>query len=267
MKKNIILLLLAIITVSCSVDNGISLNNEIVSFSINTNTDFSRTNTVDYSTSFSNGDIIGLFIYDTQQGCRYNNLKLIYDEVKKTWVPDGGDLILKLKDESLKYYAYYPYNSEFNNYMSIPHSVEVDQSNETNFNNSDFLTATSETSETNVSLVFSHVLSYVEVTVEGDKVIDEVYLNGVEKTLTYDFTSSSVSEIYSIEDNKIRMQRIGEGNIYRAVVPEQKINANSDFLQVISGGMKYSFKNNQDLDFSKGKVIKLKVNLSESLTY
>lgn len=257
MKKIISILSFATAITSCSLDSGIIQENEIVKFEIGSDVFFSRTATEGYSTSFVDGDSIGLFAVKDNGEIKASNVKLLYDSENKSW--DAS--ITKVENESLKYYAYYPYKKDLQSYDEITHSVETDQSDEKNFNQSDFLVAEVEsTASTTVALLFSHVLSYVQVTVNGEGLeIDNVSLKDVKKTTKYSF---STSDGIKLEDETavIKMQKVGDSNVYRAVVPAQTIAGTTDFVQVETGGKIYSFATGTSgLNIEPGKVCKLSV--------
>ena len=85
---------------------------------------------------WAEGDAVGIYAYDAEsKDLVFGNKKLTFDGTG--WV---GDKLCWEKD-SLKFYAYYPYDENIADPAAISFNVKEDQSGENEYNLSDFLMA------------------------------------------------------------------------------------------------------------------------------
>lgn len=161
-----------------------------------------------YATSFSDGDKIGIFVYNASDGDGKDAGGLISADVKysynadtETWSPHSGTAITLPRDwTKLKVYAYYPALSAtvHEDYKNIRHSVMAAQAKAENYAKSDFMVASLDLTNdealnkiitinqdgvptVTAPLVFSHVCALLEVTVNSQAV--PAYA-GVQPTVT-----------------------------------------------------------------------------------
>lgn len=165
-----LLLGLAVVSIGCSQNDELSAYTKNGGLTIIatadgfTSTDNGQTRTADdgYSTTFSNGDQIGVFA--TLDGSVVvNNVVCTYYNGQWT-----GDVIHR---EGATYFAYYPYRSEMDGKTSVDNivndfEVATDQSTKELYTANDLMTATGSISDMNnkklLTLTFGHALSLVE---------------------------------------------------------------------------------------------------------
>lgn len=158
-----------------------------------------------YTTEFSDGDEVGIFVYDASSGVVDTNepiganVRYAYDATSRTWNPvDGEPISLPRNWEAVNVYAYYPAVTATDVvYTAISHSIRSAQSGADNYAQSDFLVASlqlkaedastlitmgaDEAPKETATLVFKHVCALLEVTVDGRAVAD---YKGVQPTVT-----------------------------------------------------------------------------------
>ena len=142
-----------------------------------------------YSATFAAGDEVGIFVKDNDS---YTNVK--YTTADGTnWT--GGPIKAPAEGAyNYTFYAYYPYSGEVTDASAITTTVATDQ--ETNgYIKNDFLISTAETSNTTVTLPFSHALSLVEVLLTGNGAAEGATVNmlNVATDATIDLTTSTVT--------------------------------------------------------------------------
>lgn len=159
-----------------------------------------------YSTSFSDGDEVGIFVYNAGDAGTPDANALIGKDVryryvasKNEWEPVSEPISLPRDWEKVNVYAYYPATSTaVDDYMAISHSIQSNQSKVDNYALSDFLVANiqlenigstsavltsgaDDALQVTAKLNFSHVCALLEVTVNNSAV--EPY-SGVQPTVT-----------------------------------------------------------------------------------
>lgn len=214
-----------------------------------------------YSATFAKGDEVGIFVKDKDS---YTNIKYSTED-GTNWT---GGPIKAPADETYSYtfYAYYPYNESNTDASSITTTVKTDQ--ETNgYIKNDFLISTATTSNTTVNLPFDHALSLVEVKLAGDGAAEgaTVSILDVATDATIDLTTSTVTT-GTTKANVTMDALTGVAMKYRAIVPEQKISANTSIFKIVSGGITYEASFNNDVTFEKGKYLAMIITLGKDGT-
>lgn len=214
-----------------------------------------------YSATFAKGDEVGIFVKDKDS---YTNIKYSTED-GTNWT---GGPIKAPADETYSYtfYAYYPYNESNTDASSITTTVKTDQ--ETNgYIKNDFLISTATTSNTTVNLPFDHALSLVEVKLAGDGAAEgaTVSILDVATDATIDLTTSTVTT-GTTKANVTMDALTGVAMKYRAIVPEQKISANTSIFKIVSGGITYQASFNNDVTFEKGKYLAMIITLGKDGT-
>ena len=214
-----------------------------------------------YSATFAKGDEVGIFVKDKDS---YTNIKYSTED-GTNWT---GGPIKAPADETYSYtfYAYYPYNESNTDASSITTTVKTDQ--ETNgYIKNDFLISTATTSNTTVNLPFDHALSLVEVKLAGDGAAEgaTVSILDVATDATIDLTTSTVTT-GTTKANVTMDALTGVAMKYRAIVPEQKISANTSIFKIVSGGITYEASFNNDITFEKGQYLAMIITLDQDGT-
>lgn len=238
-----------------------------VEFEMGINT-ISRTTTEDNSniTNFAEGDAVGIFVYSGTTPVATN---VQYKLVSGNWVAEGEPIYVET-GAVYSYYAYYPYDSEATNAMSLKLSADTDQ--RSGYTGSDALIAKSETVEagaTTVALNFSHIFTLVQVELQGNLVKKDatVYLQNIQPTATINLKESSAS---AIGDKGNVAMKFCDTNTdaapfsYRAIVPAQTISTGDGFLVVSLDGKNYKFKYSSDIPYESGKMRQFNVKLESA---
>lgn len=214
-----------------------------------------------YSATFAKGDEVGIFVKDKDS---YTNIKYSTED-GTNWT---GGPIKAPADETYSYtfYAYYPYNESNTDASSITTTVKTDQGTNGYIKN-DFLISTATTSNTTVNLPFDHALSLVEVKLAGDGAAEgaTVSILDVATDATIDLTTSTVTT-GTTKANVTMDALTGVAMKYRAIVPEQKISANTSIFKIVSGGITYQASFNNDVTFEKGKYLAMIITLGKDGT-
>lgn len=214
-----------------------------------------------YSATFAAGDEVGIFVKDNDS---YTNVK--YTTADGTnWT--GGPIKAPAEGAyNYTFYAYYPYSGEVTDASAITTTVATDQ--ETNgYIKNDFLISTAETSNTTVTLPFSHALSLVEVLLTGNGAAEGATVNmlNVATDATIDLTTSTVTT--GETKANVTMDALTDVAMkYRAIVPEQEISANTSIFEIVSNGIKYEASYKEAVKFEKGKYLAMIITLGEGGT-
>ncbi len=211
-----------------------------------------------YSASFAAGDEVGIFVKDIDS---YTNIKYSTED-GTNWT--GGSINAPAEgDYSYTFYAYYPYNESSSDASSITTTVATNQETDGYIKN-DFLISTATTSNTTVTLPFSHALSLVEVRLEGDGAADgaTVSILDAATNATIDLTTSTVTT--GETKAEVTMDALtGFKMKYRAIVPEQEISANTSIFKIISNGITYNASYKNAVKFEKGKYLAMIITLGK----
>ena len=202
--------------------------------------------------AWTEGDAVGVYAYDAESDeLVFRNKKLTFDG--GSW---SGDKLCWEK-ESLKFYAYYPFDENNTDPTAISVNVKEDQSGENDYRLSDFLVARNEEgvkTGKEVELEFRHEFAMIQVEVPKSKYwnIDEkleVGLCGVGilaeiNLLEGSDASASIAETRSSIGNvKMHLAEVpGEERnnyIYRAVIPVQTLNGGSALFSYVTDGKEF----------------------------
>lgn len=208
-------------------------------------------------TTFEENDRVGIFAYNGATAVR-SNVAYTYNGTDN-WTTTEGDIEIP-GDQTYYYYAYYPYQESAA--ISFPFTVERDQS--VDYNTSDFLYAENTTTsqgDPNVTLEYDHAFSLVQVTLQSSDVTltdAVVTLENVLPTATVNLNDHSVNGA-SGDLTSITMCRLSTGDVYRAIIPAQAINAGTKVLSIAVNGTNYQFTHTEDIKFGSGQIRKLVV--------
>lgn len=177
----------------------------------------------DYTTTFTNGDQIGVFAVkggNVISDCK--NVQLTYDGEK--W---NGNVIYKYADAT--YFAYYPYTADMDDKTSVDKIVEAfnttvsgttDQSTYANYTACDLMTASGDAASVSgksLSFTFSHAMSLIEISLPVQK------YKTSEAADAYEYSAPVFNPTFSLAPNSgsattITPYYMGNG-IYRYIVP------------------------------------------------
>ncbi len=139
------------------------------------------------ATGFEANDNVGVYV--SNNGLLANNGNVL-DNVAFNYVegdliaPEGTEVFWGSESTRLSVYAYYPYAQEISNVVAYPFAVSSDQSEASDYYNSDFLTASAPNlamQTTPVDLTFSHALSQITITLTPDTETTSEELSAADK--------------------------------------------------------------------------------------
>lgn len=267
MKKYFIFILATVIGLlnfsSCQNETETDLSkstNKSVKFTTSIYTQSRTTSTENLSSTFTNGDEIGIFVYNNDNEIVARNLKYTYNNGE--WTSSSPFNV----QEGIKfnYYAYYPYKQDASNPEAINTAINLDQSSD--LYNNDYLTAQNTESKPgaeNITLNFSHLMSFITVKI-NDGVIDDsnatVMLESIRPNVTINAIKGVVNEAYG-DMSSIKMYKTDGKLEYKAIVPAQSLSIGNQILTVEAGNKSYDVFYTpieiQNLNYIKGghKVI------------
>ena len=233
-------------------------NGQNVKFSIGVE-NLSRTAIADGTlvTSFEPNDEIGIFAYDGE--------KLVSSNVKYTYNGSGWtseNAIAAQDGVKLSYYAYYPYDASVTDPASIKDTVSADQT--AGFGKNDMLSARNTEAAagaTNISLNFAHAMAMVQVSLMEGTTSDAnatVTLQSILPVTSVNAKDGSVTAASGASVG-VAMKKAAESLTYRAVVPEQTIEAGSKLLTIVAGGKTFDVTFSKNVSYERGKLLQIKV--------
>lgn len=233
-------------------------NGQNVKFSIGVE-NLSRTAIADGTlvTSFEPNDEIGIFAYDGE--------KLVSWNVKYTYNGSGWtseNAIAAQDGVKLSYYAYYPYDASVTDPASIKDTVSADQT--AGFGKNDMLSARNTEAAagaTNISLNFAHAMAMVQVSLMEGTTSDAnatVTLQSILPVTSVNAKDGSVTAASGASVG-VAMKKAAETLTYRAVVPEQTIEAGSKLLTIVADGKTFNVTFDADVKYERGKFLQITV--------
>lgn len=197
-----------------------------------------------YTTTWNNGDAIGIYIVKGSGGLQsfgnwVDNMKMTYNN--GSWIPTfpSGKEYYPTDGDKLNFYAYYPYNSAVTDALNMNITGLTDQSSTANLSKSDLLSASTlnvEKGNTPVQLNFSHALTMVELSVESTNGAQatsnmEVTLEGCKPDVAFNLSTRAANAAGSVKPvTMYRVEQSGDAGYltkytYRALVPTQTVYA------------------------------------------
>lgn len=239
-------------------------NGQNVKFSIGVE-NLSRTAIADGTlvTSFEPNDEIGIFAYDGEKLVS-SNVKYTYNGSK--WTSENA--IAAQDGVKLSYYAYYPYDASVTDPASIKDTVSADQT--AGFGKNDMLSARNTEAAagaTNISLNFEHAMAMVQVSLMEGTTSDAnatVTLQSVLPVTSVNAKDGSVTAASGASVG-VAMKKAAETLTYRAVVPEQTIEAGSKLLTIVADGKTFNVTFDADVKYERGKLLQITVNKLNAL--
>lgn len=240
-------------------------NSGIINFRMGIGTPSSSRITMEdnsYAATFAANDEVGVFVKGNNS---YVNVKYTTKD-GTNW--DGGPINAPA-DEAFSYtfYAYHPYQESNNDARNITTTVATNQETEGYIKN-DFLISTATTSNTTVDLPFDHALSLVEVrlTGTGAKEGAVVSMLDVATAATIDLTTETEPTVTTTgeKNNTVIMDALsGVSMKYRAIVPEQEIQANTPIFKIEVNNKTYNASFTSNVKFEKGKYLAMFITIGE----
>ena len=240
-------------------------NSGIINFRMGIGTPSSSRITMEdnsYAATFAANDEVGVFVKDKNS---YVNVKYTTKD-GTNW--DGGPINAPA-DEAFSYtfYAYHPYLESNNDARNITTTVATNQETEGYIKN-DFLISTATTSNTTVDLPFDHALSLVEVRLTGTGAEEGAVVSmlNVATGATIDLTTETEPTVTTTgeKNNTVIMDALsGVSMKYRAIVPEQEIQANTPIFNIEVNGKTYNASFTSNVKFEKGKYLAMFITLGD----
>lgn len=272
MKKHFLFAALAMTACFTACSNEDPINQEKtdvpVSFTIGGIDSRATTSATDFSTTFDNGDAIG--ISGTNVSTEMENVKY------NVSVSEGIASITAANNEEFNYgdkeaifNAYYPYATDF----AGTFAVQTDQNADKGLAKSDFLTATAKGSKDNaqVQLDFKHRLVLVQVQLSGISDVASVTLKNAQTNITFtegtDGTTQGSVALVSGENatsSDIIMSEQTDNTLYWAIIPAQTIAASNLFIVSTSDGKSYKYTTSEATTFAEGTYAQYKLTLGSS---
>jgi hypothetical protein len=219
-------------------DSNTSIIQQEVSFTI----DQEAVTRATQSGTFEKGDAIGIFAFVRTNSADKAALTGEYANNKK-WIWNGSTFLPENEDDKIYYtgsskldfYAYYPYDEQNYNPKDLNFSIAQNQSDQSGYQASDFLTAISNSGYNNeiVPLDFNHRLSTVQLKVKGVKSITGAFINNVFPTVNYSFENNSLSPTGTKQTASMLLtEKNGNYSTYVGCVPTQTIAVGTHFFTV-----------------------------------
>lgn len=267
MKKHFILAAMAMTALFSACSNEDPINEEKtsvpVSFTIG-GIDSRTTTATDFSTTFDNGDAIGITgtnVSPAMSNAKYN---VSVSNSEATITPDGSDSFTLGEQEAI-FNAYYPYAEDFTGAFA----VKTNQNEEKALAMSDFLTATAKGDKDNaeVQLDFKHRLVLVQVQLSGISNVSSVTLKNAQTNVTFTNgtdgeTQGAVALATDATFSDIIMSEQTANELYWAIIPAQKIAASDLFIVSTSDGKNYKYTTNAETTYTEGTYAQYKLTLS-----
>jgi hypothetical protein len=145
-----------------------------------------------YTTSFVDGDKIGILVITADNNIVENNFPYRYNGT--AWVPDGANTIHRYAPGTT-YLAYYPYSSTMNGKKTTAEILTVftptlDQSTYAGYTASDLMTGTGTVSSTNLNITLKHALALIEVRLNATSPTQPAFSIGGNEVKPYPFATS-----------------------------------------------------------------------------
>lgn len=212
---------------------------------------------------FDTGDCVGLYVVNYNNGTpgvlsdfgnHVDNMRFTYNG---SWNPDTPIYWLDNSTHA-DFYLYYPYNSNVSSVSAYPFSIAADQSTETAFKASDFLSARatnlSPTAQA-INLAASHVMSRITIKLAAgngftaEKLAQAniaVKIHAIKTKAEVNLATGAVTAT----GGAVAVTPFRTDGVYKAIIVPQTI-AEGDFITVTVNGQDYIFK--KAFTFESGK--------------
>lgn len=260
MKKQTLIsaLALAAIFAACSNEEAATVAGENQKVNLVIQETVTRTVTDGNSTTFVEGDQIGI----TSSGLDIDMSNATYT-VGADGSLSGGSFYYDGNNKAT-FYAHYPITSTYSEGV-VTLSVPANQATEAAFNACDFLTSTATGDPTTggtVVLKFKHRLALVKVIWNGSTTATGVTLLGAKPTVTWTHATDACATSGDAID--INLWKQDGKQEYWAMIPEQTLASGKQLLTIADADKNYSYTPSADLAFSANNVKKITLNVNEA---
>lgn len=204
-----------------------------------------------YTSTFSNGDAIGVYIVKGSGGLQssgnwVDNMKMTYNNGNWTYTFPSGKGYYPVDGDKLNFYAYYPYKTNVPDALNMSIVGITDQSTAVNLSKSDVLHASRLNvgkSSNPVQLTFSHAMAMVELKVNsgaaGATMSSQVTVTTEVCIPDASFNLSTGAASATGGSKSVKMYRVeqpGDADYYvnytyRVLVPTQTVPATSELFR------------------------------------
>lgn len=268
MKKIALIALSTLIITSCSDENTPAQPNEgnAIALSVSGPVVLSRTVTAEnagtITTSFVAGDEIGV---TASGGATAVNVKHTVDADGSSLTGESPIAFELNIDAQIN--AYSPYVAEATA-SGVDFSVNADQTDATNFNNSNFLTAKATVSkdlpQASLSFTPRTALVYVEMAGELGTKTTGLSLCGMQPGITWNMASDAVTTTGTAVD--VNMYKPSEAPVFMAFIPAQTSAATTPLFVIDVDGSEYVYTPSGDIDFKSNTVKRFKLTVNNDKT-
>ena len=260
MKKQTFFSTLALATIfaACSNEEAATVDKENRKVSLVVLETVSRTVTNGNTTTFVEGDGIGI----TSKGLDVDMSNATYT-VGANGSLSGGSFYYD-GDKKATFYAHYPNTATYKS-GTVSMSVPANQATEAAFNACDFMTSTATGDPATggtVVLKFKHRLALVKVIWNGSETATDVSLSSDKSAVTWTHATDACTA--SGDAIHINMWKQNGKQEYWAMIPEQTIAGGKQLLTIADVDKNYSYTPSTDLVFSANNVKKITLNVDES---
>lgn len=257
MKKYILsVVALSALFVACSNEETPVPAGESQKVSFVLDNQVSRTVTNGNTTTFVEGDQIGI----TSSGLDIDMSNATYT-VGANGTLSGGSFYYNGNNKAT-FYAHYPTTATVAGGV-VSMSVPANQTTEAAFNACDFMTSTATGDPADggtVVLKFKHRLAMVKVVWNGSATATNVMLHGAKPTVKWtQATDATATDGNAID---INLWKIGNGQEYWAMIPEQTLTTASTLLTITDADKSYEYTPAGNLTFSANTIKKITLNLT-----
>ena len=164
--------------------------------------------------------------------------------------------------------AYHPFNEEWDELSEYEFIVELDQSSENAYLNSDLLYAKNENVEKTgeaIPLNFTHKMSKINVSLiheDGTTAMTNATISicGVQTNVNINMETGELTSIYGDKTEIIA----GTGTEVSAIIAPQTVNENTKFIKVIHNGKTFYYTLNGAKEFVSGKAYNYSLTVKEN---
>lgn len=181
----------------------------------------------------------------------YDNIRFRFNGEQFTSDP----MIYKANDAKLAYFAIYPYMANASDEFTF--AVKTDQSTTENYKASDLCTAsTGYMTESTPTLTFSHRLSNIVITLEGNNLGGQISVELINSAVSASCNLNNLSFRNDGTRSNVKCNEYGT-NTFRAIVAPQTYTEGQEFLKVTLNGREHIMAANRTLEFTSGRQVEL----------
>ena len=236
---------------------------------------------------FMDGDMMGVYVVDyvdnqpgtlATQGNRADNVRFTFDQGSASW-NGTTDIYWKDSNTPVDIYGYYPFDAELSNVTDYKFSVSTYQDDAPesgqvgSYEASDLLWAKAVEvypTDATVTLTYGHMLSCVRVKLQMGDGFEASQWNELNKVVMINNTitdaSVDLSTGIALPEDGASVKSIVPylyNDEYRAIVIPQMVPAAQELINITVDGQSYSFKREQGMTFSSGKMYQFTIRVDK----